>query len=32
MLKKFPSDKIDGTKNALQLITVSLLACDSYIS
>ena len=36
MLKKFPSDKINGTKNAsfffrkLQLITVLLLMYDSY--
>ena len=37
MLKIFPSDKINGTKNALfffrehQLITVLLLICDSYM-
>ena len=39
MLKKFPSIKIIGTKNSLffvfrklQLITVLLLICDSYVS
>ena len=39
MLKKFPSIKIIGTKNALffvfrrlQLITVLLLICDSYVN
>ena len=38
MLKKFPSDKINGTKKALfffcelQLITVLLLICDFYMS
>ena len=38
MLKKIPSDKINGTKNILfffrklQLITVLLLICDSYTS
>ena len=38
MLKKFPSNKISSTKNAifffceLQLITVLLLICDSYMS
>ena len=38
MLKKFPLDRINGTKNALiffrelQLITVLLLICDSYMS
>ena len=38
ILKKFPLDKINGTKNALfffrehQLITVLLLICDSSIS
>ena len=38
MLKKFPSDKINGTKmpsfffRELQLITVLLLICDSYMS
>ena len=37
MLKKFPSGKIKDTKNApfffreLQLITVLLLICDSYM-
>ena len=37
MLKKFPWDKINDTKmpsyllRELQLITVSLLICDSYI-
>ena len=37
-LKDFPSDKINGTKNALsfipelQLITVLLLICGSYMS
>ena len=37
ILKNFPSDKINGTKNVffflceLQLIIVSLLICDSYI-
>ena len=37
-VKKFPSDKISGTKNApfsggeLQLITGLLLICDSYMS
>ena len=38
MLKKFPLDKINGTKNALffffrelQLITVLFLICDSYM-
>ena len=37
MLKKFPLDKRNGTKNVtffsreLQLITVFLLICDSYI-
>ena len=36
--KKFPSDKTNGTKNTLfffrelQLITVLLLICDSYMS
>ena len=33
MLKKFPSDKMKGTKNReLQLIIVLLLICDSYMS
>ena len=38
MLKKFPSDKINSTKNALfsfrelQLTTVLLLISDSYMS
>ena len=38
MLKKFPTDKINGTKNAffflreLQLIAVLLLIYDSYMS
>ena len=38
MLKNFPSDKVNGTKNVLfffrelQLITVLLLICDSYMS
>ena len=39
MLKKFPSDKINGTKiissfffRELQLITALLLICDSYMS
>ena len=38
MLKKFPSDKINGTRHALfffrdlQLITVLLLIRDSYMS
>ena len=39
MLKNFPSDKINDTKNTLsfffrelQLITVLLLICDSYMS
>ena len=38
MLNKFPSDKINGTKNALnffrelQLIKVLLLIRDSYMS
>ena len=38
LFKKFPSDKVNGTKNALffirehQLITVLLLICDSYMS
>ena len=38
MLKKFPSDKINGSKNVLfffrelQLITVLLLICHSYMS
>ena len=38
ILKKFPSDKINGTKNAffffhkLQFITVLLLICDSYMN
>ena len=38
MLKKFPSDKINGTKNTLfficelQLITVLRLISDSYMS
>ena len=38
MLKKYPSDKINGTKNAflsfreLQFITVLCLIWDSYMS
>ena len=38
MLKKFPSDKINGTKMPcfffleIQLITVLHLICDSYMS
>ena len=38
MLKKFPSDKMNGTEMLFlffrerQLITVSLLICDSYMS
>ena len=32
MLKKIPSDKINGTKSELQLITVLLLICDSHMS
>ena len=38
MLKKFPLDKINGTKMSsflfreLQLTTVLLLVCDSYLS
>ena len=38
ILKKFPSDKINGTKNSLfffgelQLSTVLLVICDSYMS
>ena len=38
MLKKFPPDKINGTKNAfffvceLQFITVLILNCDCYMS
>ena len=38
MLKKFPSDKINGTEMSsflfreLQLTTVLLLVCDSYLS
>ena len=38
MLKKIPSEKINGTKNALfffrelQLITVLLLICDYYMT
>ena len=36
MLKKFPSDQINGTKNALFFIsqapTLLLLICDSYMS
>ena len=36
MFKKFPSDKINGTNDALfrelQLITVLYLSCDSYMS
>ena len=32
MLKKFPSDKINGTNNVLFFTTILPLVCDSYLS